>query len=72
MKGLIDRFLQANGAMSRYELSMKTGLSEATLSRANNRSVETMTVKTIVLIGNSLEMTPGEVLDDLLKIEGGA
>lgn len=68
MKSVLDIFLQEQG-LTRYELAKVTGLSEATLSKANTRNPETYAVKTVALIAEGVNLSPGEVLNRLLAIQ---
>ncbi|KAF1303070.1 helix-turn-helix transcriptional regulator [Enterococcus saccharolyticus] len=67
MKSILDIFLQEQGK-TRYEVSKATGISEATLSKANKRSPETYTVKTVATIAQAVNQTPGDVLNQLIQI----
>lgn len=67
MKNCLDIYLQHH-AMTRYDVSKKSGVSEQTLSKASKRNPNTLTAKTLIAISKGTGESPGEVLDALLKI----
>lgn len=64
----IDNFLK-NYDITRYQLAKESGLRESTLATANNNPVNKMTVKTVIALAVASHLTPGNTLDELLKIE---
>ncbi len=67
MKSVLDTYLKQRG-LTRYDVAKATGISEQALSKANRRDPETYTVKTVAKIAQATKQTPGEVLDELIKI----
>ncbi|MHC5253237.1 helix-turn-helix domain-containing protein [Listeria kieliensis] len=65
----ISKFREQQGGMTEYQLAKLAGIGRSTLSQADRRSVPQMKVKTIILIAEVFNMTPGEVLDSLLELD---
>mgnify|MGYP004600253535 CR=1 FL=1 len=67
--GVVDEYLQEFG-LTRYQASVASGVSQATLSYANDKPVANMSVKVVKALALATRETPGEALDHLLKLEG--
>lgn len=64
----IDIFLKEYGK-TRYEVSKLTGISEQTLSKANNRDPNTYSIKLVEGLARATEILPEKVLRKLLDIK---
>lgn len=68
VNGIIQKFLRRYGT-TMYQVAKETGLSKATIESANKKSVDQMSAKNIRLIAENVELSPGNVLNELYKIE---
>jgi len=67
---MIDDFLKEYD-LSRYQVAQISGVRESTLQRANKSdNVSKLQVKTIMALAMATGLTPGAVLDKLIKIVG--
>lgn len=64
----LDLYLQRN-SMKRYDVYKKTGISQQLLSTHTNKKIEKYSNKVIIALAETLEKTPGTVLDELLALE---
>ena len=64
----LDLYLQRNN-IKRYDVYKKTGISQQLLATHTNKKIEKYSNKVIMALGETLEKTPGTVLDELLAIE---
>ena len=65
---MIDELLKKY-EMTRYRVSKISGINKQTLSEANkNENVSSWKVKTVMALAVAIDKTPGETLDELLKI----
>ncbi|MGN7400970.1 helix-turn-helix domain-containing protein [Cytobacillus praedii] len=64
----LDLYLQRNHC-KRYDVFKKTGVSQQLLSTHTNKSIEKYSSKVIIAIAETLDKTPGDVLNELLLIE---
>lgn len=66
----LQKYLDDNN-LTRYQIYKKTGLSQMTLSHAvsDKKDINGQSVKIIKAVADTLGKTPGEVLDELLKLE---
>ena len=64
----LDLYLRKNNC-KRYDVHKKTGVSQQLLSNHTKRSVEKYSGKVIIAIANTINKTPGDVLNDLLAFE---
>ena len=57
--------------MTRYQVAKKTGIANTTLANAvkDTKPLAGQTVKVISAVAKALGKTPGQVLDDLIKLE---
>ncbi|MBC2173904.1 hypothetical protein [Listeria booriae] len=67
--GIIKRLVESNNGKSINALAETSGLSESTLRTANLKPVKSLQIPTILGISKAMEMTPGNVLDELIEIE---
>ncbi|KGL43567.1 hypothetical protein [Listeria newyorkensis] len=67
--GIIQRFVESNTNMTIYGLAEETKISESTLRTANLKPVESLKIPTILSIARVMEISPGNVLDELFEIE---
>lgn len=65
---LIDTYLQKNN-LKRYDVSKLTGISQQVLSNSRNKSALELPVKVVNAIAQSVNKTPGFVLDELIALE---
>lgn len=63
----IDDFLKYT-KLTRYDIAKISGVSETTLADANRRPVNKMSVKVVQAIAMAVQLTPGQTLDELLKV----
>lgn len=66
---MIDKFLKAFG-LTRYQVAKISGVLEATLSLANDKPINSLSVRVLQALAMATGLTPGEVLDKLIKQEG--
>lgn len=65
---MIDELLKRY-EMTRYRVSKISGINKQTLSEANkNENVSSWKVKTVMSLSVAIDKTPGETLDELIKI----
>lgn len=65
---MIDELLKRY-EMTRYRVSKISGINKQTLAEANkNENVSSWKVKTVMALAVAIGKTPGETLDELLKI----
>ena len=64
----LDLYLRKNNC-KRYDVHKKTGVSQQLLSNHIKRSVEKYSGKVLIAIANTINKTPGDVLNDLLALE---
>ena len=64
----LDLYLRKNNC-KRYDVHKKTGVSQQLLSNHTKRSVEKYSGKVLIAIANTINKTPGDVLNDLLALE---
>ncbi len=67
MKSNLDIFLKQY-QKTRYDVAKITGISEAALSKANRRDPETYTVKLIMALSQTVAISSGATLNQLLQI----
>ena len=67
-KKIIDVFLERYN-LTRNKVSVITGIAPSTLMDSNRREVRTYKVETIIALSQATEISPGDVLNELLKIE---
>lgn len=65
---LIDQYLQKNN-LKRYDVSKKTGISQQVLSNSKNKRALELPMKVVNAIAQSVNKTPGLVLDELIELE---
>lgn len=64
----LDLYLRKNNC-KRYDVHKKTGVSQQLLSNHTKRSIEKYSGKVLIAIANTLDKTPGDVLNELLALE---
>lgn len=64
----LDLYLQRHHR-KRYDVYKKTGVSQQLLSTHLNKSIEKYSSKVIIAIAETLDKTPGDVLNELLLLE---
>ena len=64
----LDLYLQRHHH-KRYDVYKKTGVSQQLLSTHLNKSIEKYSSKVIIAIAETLDKTPGDVLNELLLLE---
>lgn len=64
----LDLYLRKNNC-KRYDVHKKTGVSQQLLSNHTKRSIEKYSGKVLIAIANTLNKTPGDVLNELLALE---
>lgn len=64
----LDLYLQRNNA-KRYDVHKKTGVSQQLLSTHKNKRIEKYSSKVLIALAETLNKTPGLVLDELLALE---
>ena len=64
----IDVFLQKFG-ITRYDVHKRTGISQQTLSSANKKDPETYSGKILTALSQATGISPGDVLDALIRIK---
>ena len=64
----LDLYLQMN-KIKRYDVHKKTGVSQQLLSTHKNKIIEKYSNKVIIALAETLEKTPGQVLDELIFLE---
>lgn len=64
----LDLYLQRN-SMKRYDVYKKTGISQQLLATHTNKKIEKYSNKVIMALAETLEKTPGTVLDELLALQ---
>ena len=64
----LDLYLQRN-KIKRYDVHKKTGISQQLLSTHKYKSIEKYSTKVILALSQTLEKTPGQVLDELIELE---
>lgn len=67
---VLQKYLDQN-KITKYQISKASGISQMTLSHATaeNKALSKQTVKVISAVAQALGKTPGQVLDDLIKLE---
>ncbi|MGY3777504.1 helix-turn-helix domain-containing protein [Isobaculum melis] len=65
---LLDVYLQRNG-VKRYDVYKKTGISQQTLASAGKKSIDRYSTKILKAVAETLNKTPGTVLDELFLLE---
>lgn len=64
----LDLYLQRHHC-KRYDVYKKTGVSQQLLATHINKSIEKYSSKVIIAIAETLDKTPGDVLNELLLLE---
>lgn len=64
----MDVFLQKFG-ITRYDVFKRTGISQQTLSSANKKDPESYSGKILSALSQATGISPGEVLDSLIRIK---
>lgn len=64
----LDLYLQKNN-IKRYDVYKKTGVSQQLLSNHTKKEVENYSTKVITAIANTLDKSPGQVLDELIQLK---
>lgn len=64
----LDLYLQRNN-YKRYDVFKKTGISQQLLSTHKNKKIEKYSSKVLIALAQTLEKTPGQVLDELISLE---
>lgn len=64
----LDLYLQRNNC-KRYDIYKKTGVSQQLLSNHTNKKIKRYSSKILIALANTLNKTPGEVLDELIALE---
>lgn len=65
---ILDIYLQRNG-VKRYDVYKKTGVSQQTLASAGKKSIDHYSTKILKAVAETLDKTPGTVLDELFQLE---
>lgn len=67
---VLQKYLDQN-KVTKYQISKASGVSQMTLSHATaaTKQLSNQTVKVINAVAKALDKTPGQVLDDLIKLE---
>ena len=67
---VLQKYLDQN-KVTKYQISKASGISQMTLSHAaaDTKQLSNQTVKVISAVAKALDKTPGQVLDDLIKLE---
>lgn len=67
---VLQKYLDQN-KVTKYQISKASGVSQMTLSHATatTKQLSNQTVKVISAVAKALDKTPGQVLDDLIKLE---
>lgn len=67
---VLQKYLDQN-RISKYKVAKTSGISPMTLSHAteDNKPLSGQTVKVISAVAKALDKSPGQVLDDLFKLE---
>lgn len=69
MKKILDTYLESIG-LTRYKVSRLTGISPTTLQRSSDKDAFTINPRILWGISMITDKTPGEILDEIIKIEG--
>lgn len=64
----LDLYLQRNNC-KRYDVYKKTGVSQQLLSTHTNKGVEKYSSKVLIALAETLNKSPGTVLDELIALE---
>ena len=64
----LDLYLQRNNC-KRYDVFKNTGVSQQLLSTHTNKKIEKYSSKVLIALAETLNKTPGNVLDELLALE---
>lgn len=64
----LDLYLQRNNC-KRYDVHKKTGVSQQLLSTYTNKNIEKYPGKILIALAETLNKTPGDVLNELLELE---
>ena len=64
----LDFYLQKHNC-KRYDVHKKTGISQQLLATHKNKQVEKFSGKVLIAIADTLDKTPGDVLNELLALE---
>ena len=65
---VLDFYLQKHNC-KRYDVYKKTGISQQLLATHKNKAVEKYSGRVIIAIADTLDKTPGDVLNELLALE---
>ncbi len=67
---VLKKYIDQNN-ITKYQISKLSGISQMTLSHAaaDTKQLSNQTVKVISAVAKALDKTPGQVLDDLIKLE---
>lgn len=64
---IIDIYAK-NHDTTRYQISKISGIAQTTLANFKNKSVDRLTVKTVMALALGTHTKPGDTLDELIKI----
>ena len=64
----LDLYLQKNNC-KRYDVHKKTGVSQQLLSTHTKKNIDKYSTKVIVALADTLDKTPGQVLDELMELQ---
>ena len=65
---MIIKLARVRKNLSLEQLSEKTGISRITLSKYEKGNCSSMTIKTLKKLMNVLELTPGEIIELIEKV----
>ena len=64
---IIDIYAK-NHDTTRYQISKISGIAQTTLANFKNKSVDRVTVKTVMALALGTHTKPGDTLDELIKV----
>lgn len=69
---LLDQYLELNGT-TRYKVAQDNGIRASMLQRAAaHNEVDSISARVFIYVGNTIDKTPGTVLDEMLKLSQDA
>lgn len=69
---LLDQYLELNGT-TRYKVAQDNGIRSSMLQRAAaHTEVDSISARVFIYVGNTIDKTPGTVLDEMLRLSQAA
>ena len=69
---LLDQYLELNGT-TRYKVAQDNGIRSSMLQRAAALTeVDSISARVFIYVGNTINKTPGTVLDEMLRLSQAA